>query len=126
MVFDTQQSNTFLEQVPNLGENFDLTTWVRYKSTGSPVTPDVMTSNTGDIYVFVTGTISIDLLPLFTHCSLGGSNLLFCPACNLHFYKQELKICGVTGITRANCFKRINCYVCHAPESPWVVLLVSI
>jgi hypothetical protein len=39
-------------------------------------------SNTGDIYVFTTGTISIDLLPLFTHRSLGGSNLLFHPDIN--------------------------------------------
>jgi hypothetical protein len=48
------------------------------------VKPGVKTSNTGDIYVFVTGTISIDLLPLFTHCSLGGSNLLFHPDINHH------------------------------------------
>jgi hypothetical protein len=82
MVFDAQ-TNTFLEQVPNIHEKFDLTTWVRHtKSTGSPVMPAVEMSNSGDIYVFVTGRISIDLLPLFTHCSLGGSNLLFCPDIN--------------------------------------------
>ena len=52
---------------------------------GSSVTPGVETSNTGDIYVFVTGTISIYLLPLFTHHLLGGSNLL------LQFYKQKNK-----------------------------------
>jgi hypothetical protein len=60
---------------------------------GSSVTPGVETSNTGDIYVFVTGTISIYLLPLFTHHLLGGSNLL------LQFYKQKTKIHLVTSIT---------------------------
>jgi hypothetical protein len=44
--------------------------------------PGVKTSNDDDIYVFATGTISIDQLPLFTHRSLGGSNLLFCPDIN--------------------------------------------
>ena len=77
MVFDTQ-TNTFIEQVPNITEKFDMSTWAKPKSTGSPlVKPGVETSNDDDIYVFVTGTISIDLLPLFTHHSLGGSNLLF-------------------------------------------------
>jgi hypothetical protein len=81
MVFDTK-TNTFLEQVPSISAKFDLTSWVRQKSTVSALKPGVETSNTGDIYVFVTGTISIDLLPLFTHRSLGGSNLLFCPDIN--------------------------------------------
>jgi hypothetical protein len=59
-----------------------MSTWVKPKSTGSPVKPGVETSNDDDIYVFTTGTISIDLLALFTHHSLGGSNLLFCPDIN--------------------------------------------
>jgi hypothetical protein len=58
MVFDTK-TNTFLEQVPSK--------------------QGVKTSNTGDIYVFATGTISIDLLPLFAHCSLGGPTCSFTP-----------------------------------------------
>jgi hypothetical protein len=77
MVFDTQ-TNTFLEQVPNIAEKFDLSTWVKPKSTGSlPVKPGVETSNDDDIYVYGTG-----ILPLFTHRSLDGSNLLFCPDIN--------------------------------------------
>jgi hypothetical protein len=64
MVFDTQ-TNTFIEQVPNITEKFDMSTWAKPKSTGSPlVKPGVETSNDDDIYVFMTGTISIDLLPL--------------------------------------------------------------
>ncbi len=62
----SSQTNTFLEQVPNIAETFDMSTWVRHKSMGSPVKPGVKTSNDDDIYVFMTGTISIDLLPLFT------------------------------------------------------------
>jgi hypothetical protein len=82
MVFDTQ-TNTFIEQVPNITEKFDMSMWAKPKSTGSPlVKPGVETSNVDDIYVFVTGTISIDLLPLFTHHSLGRSNLLFQPDIN--------------------------------------------
>jgi hypothetical protein len=81
MVFDTK-TNTFLEQVPSISAKFDLTTWVRQRSTVSALKPGVKTSNTGDIYVFSTGTISIDLLPLFTDRSLGGSNLLFHPDIN--------------------------------------------
>jgi hypothetical protein len=82
MVFDTQ-TNIFLEQVPNITEKFVMSTWVKHKSTGSlPVKPGVETSNDDDIYVFMTGTISIDLLSLFTHCSLDGTNLLFCPDIN--------------------------------------------
>ena len=82
IIFDTQ-TNTFIEQVPNIAEKFDMSTWAKPKSTGSPpVKPGVETSNDDDIYVFATGTISIDLLPLFTHRSLGGSNLLFRPDIN--------------------------------------------
>jgi hypothetical protein len=83
MVFDTQ-TNTFLEQVPNIAEKFDMSTWAKPKSIGSPVKPGVETSNDDNIYLFATETIFIDLLPLFTHGSLGGSNLLFCPDINHH------------------------------------------
>jgi hypothetical protein len=92
MVFDTK-TNTFLEEVPSISAKFDLTTWVRQKSAVSPLKLGVETSNTGDIYVFMTGRISIDLLPLFTHCSLGGSNLLFCPNIN---HRRVLLIPNVT------------------------------
>jgi hypothetical protein len=84
MVFDTQ-TETFIEQVPNIAEKFDMSSWVKPKCTGSlPVKPGVEISNDDDIYVFATGTISIDLLPLFTHHFLCGSNLLFCHDINHH------------------------------------------
>jgi hypothetical protein len=44
MVFDTK-TNTFLEQVPNIAEKFDMSTWAKPKSMGSPpVKPGVETS----------------------------------------------------------------------------------